>query len=222
MSAQDLKDKIRFYPGLVEKDAETILELLGVRTLEQLGRMSDSQWAACISQFPEMRVDHPEDLFSVERFGPGHLNSLDEIRAEAKKAVQRQRRVQRENRTFSSTRNLTNEGDLSILDDSLDDTNSCDADIDSDSSVGSTNHSLIDVWNIVSLPSEDESHDEYLASLQQEFASFQLASGQPSISMATRSQICFTACISHSLTGIQGYILNPKEEEHSKAVFIPV
>jgi hypothetical protein len=155
MSAQDLRDKIHGYPGLQEKDTVNVLGLLGVHTLEQLGRMSDYHWKQCISCIPQMRIDHPEDLTSKEslRFGPGHLNSLDEIRAEAKKAFERKRRVRAENRTYTRTVQLTNEIDLSILDD----TASCDADIDSESSIGTVQNSFIDMWNIVNCLSDDES-----------------------------------------------------------------
>jgi hypothetical protein len=154
MTVQDLRKKIRGYPGLQEKDTVNILGLLGVHTFEQLGHMSEHHWQQCLFCIPQMRSDHPEDLTSKERFGPGHMNSLDEIRAEAKKAFERKRRVQAENRTYTRTVQLRSENDLSILDD----TASCDADIDSESSIGTLNRSFIDRWNIVNV-SSDESYE---------------------------------------------------------------
>ena len=84
-----LKKWIRADPGLAGGWAEDLLTNCGIYTVDILAGITDSAWADTLSFIPQKRITHPEDLRDNNRKGPGHLNSLDELRKKAKAHVAR-------------------------------------------------------------------------------------------------------------------------------------
>ena len=71
-------------------EAAECLQLAGVTDWFILGGLSEAEWKAVTDRLPAMRVGHPEDV--GQRWGPGHLNSLDLLYAEATRDRERARK----------------------------------------------------------------------------------------------------------------------------------
>ena len=85
---QLLKKWLYDCPGLADWAYELFC-LCGICTVGVLGTISDRKWEEALSFIPQKRIDHPEDLWDRKRKGPGHLNSLDELRKRARQFVRR-------------------------------------------------------------------------------------------------------------------------------------
>ena len=79
-----LKDTLKRAPGLADEWIHESLVRHGVGSWEQLGSMDEEVWLWVLDQLPVMRLEVPDDLEDPNRLGPGHFNSLDEIRKEAR------------------------------------------------------------------------------------------------------------------------------------------
>ena len=82
--ADKLKDALKSTPGFERDWVHESLVRHGVGSWEQLGSMDEEVWRWVLDQLPAMRVEVPDDLTDPNRLGPGHFNSLDEIRKEAR------------------------------------------------------------------------------------------------------------------------------------------
>ena len=88
---QDLRARVDQMPGCL--GLGNILAQCGVLTSEQLGTISDKRYHQTLAYIPQKRVDVPGDLQDPKRYGPGHLNSLDELRKQARAEVQARKRA---------------------------------------------------------------------------------------------------------------------------------
>ena len=66
--------------GLQAFGAARLLEIAGVISWEQLGGMGEARWQEVVAVLPAKRMEEASDLRDMRRLGPGHLNSLDELR----------------------------------------------------------------------------------------------------------------------------------------------
>ena len=89
---QDLRARVDQIPGC--RGLGSILAHCGVLTSEQLGTISDKRYHQTLAYIPQKRVDVPGDLQDPKRYGPGHLNSLDELRKQARAEVQARKKAQ--------------------------------------------------------------------------------------------------------------------------------
>ena len=94
MSIQEFRDRVNGVPGLQENDTVKLLGLCGVHTWDQLGALAKKDWLELLQFIPQKRIEVPEDLVDVKRFGGGHMNSLDELRAQAKHEWDRKQKVE--------------------------------------------------------------------------------------------------------------------------------
>ena len=75
----------------------------GLSSWAALGDISDEDWKVVYRSIPSMRPDHhDQDRDDHSRLGPGHWNSLDELRKEAREAkklrLSWERRLRKEGR----------------------------------------------------------------------------------------------------------------------------
>jgi hypothetical protein len=77
----DLRYRIARVPGL-DHHADFLAWIF--RSWLQLGSLSRRHYQAAVAALPQKRFDHPEDLWDHSRLGPGHLNSIDELRRQAR------------------------------------------------------------------------------------------------------------------------------------------
>ena len=89
---QDLRARVDQIPGCL--GLGSILAHCGVLTSEQLGTISDERYHQTLAYIPQKRVDVPGDLQDPKRYGPGHLNSLDELRKQVRAEVQARKKAQ--------------------------------------------------------------------------------------------------------------------------------
>jgi hypothetical protein len=59
------------------------LRKAGLVSWYQFGSLTERRWQIILKRIPTKRVDHPEDLRDISRYGAGHLHSLDVMRAYA-------------------------------------------------------------------------------------------------------------------------------------------
>ena len=89
---QDLRARVDQIPGC--RGLGSILAHCGVLTSEQLGTITDKRYDQMLKFIPQKRVDVPGDLQDPKRYGPGHLNSLDELRKQARAEGQARKKAQ--------------------------------------------------------------------------------------------------------------------------------
>ena len=107
-AARDLAAHVDRVPGLEGLGAT--LAALGVLTKEQLGKITDSNWADLLKHMKMKRVDVPEDLHDPSRLGPGHIQSLEDLRIEALNKKTKKQQNKKNNKNYK----INNSGSLSI------------------------------------------------------------------------------------------------------------
>ena len=65
-------------PGLA--DTIDMLEQVGIASWHHWGEMDSIEWRTCAEYLPMKRVWEPQDLQDPSRLGPGHFQSLDDLR----------------------------------------------------------------------------------------------------------------------------------------------
>ena len=115
--SQKLAVRIDKQPGLPAHVVSTRMERMGVVTWEQFGRLPDDFYKQALRLLPAKRITHIEDLINPALLGPGHFNTLDCLRQEAKADVRRldTARIDEERRRREA--DYDSDGD-SIIDDS--------------------------------------------------------------------------------------------------------
>ena len=87
-----LRSRIEALPGLGGTQAAGAIVACGIDSWEALGRTSWADWQSVNVAFGEWellkRVEFPEDLRNETLLGPGHMNSLDELRKTARRDLQ--------------------------------------------------------------------------------------------------------------------------------------
>jgi len=85
---KDLASRIDATTGL--QGLGIVFASLGIVTFEQLAQQTESNWQRALAFIPWKREDHPDDVRDPARYGPGHRNSLDMLRDEARRAYESQ------------------------------------------------------------------------------------------------------------------------------------
>ena len=89
-SRADLRIRIQRVPGL-EEHVDLLSHVL--RSWRYLGEVSDATYFELLQSIPQKRIEVPGDLRDPSRLGPGHMSSIDALRARARQEALQEHRL---------------------------------------------------------------------------------------------------------------------------------